>query len=379
MKLHIATLLAATIWLSACGPKQDTSLQGKKAELEKIKKEISVLQQQADKLTAEILKLDTTGGAKAKLISYTSISEAPFKGYVEVQGVVDAEQSTIATAQMPGVVTRVIAVTGMNVSKGQVLAEQDNALQRQQVDQAKQQLDFLTTLYEKQKKLWEKGIGTEIQYLTAKNQKEAMEKSLASAKEQLSMTQIKAQISGVIDEVNIKVGETAAPGLPLFKIVNLSGVKVTANVAETQVGKVRIGDAVNLFFPDLNTERAGKVSFVANTIDPVNRSFRCEARISDPGNLRPNMLAVVRITDYFNPKAVSVPLNIIQRQGENAVVYVAENKGGSSWTAKAVSVKTGRVHSGQVEILSGLKAGDKVITTGYQELSDGQSIQPTQP
>ncbi|MFY7849445.1 MAG: efflux RND transporter periplasmic adaptor subunit, partial [Bacteroidia bacterium] len=185
MKLHIATLLAATIWLSACGPKQDTSLQGKKAELEKIKKEISVLQQQADKLTAEILKLDTTGGAKAKLISYTSISEAPFKGYVEVQGVVDAEQSTIATAQMPGVVTRVIAVTGMNVSKGQVLAEQDNALQRQQVDQAKQQLDFLTTLYEKQKKLWEKGIGTEIQYLTAKNQKEAMEKSLASAKEQL--------------------------------------------------------------------------------------------------------------------------------------------------------------------------------------------------
>jgi membrane fusion protein, multidrug efflux system len=369
----ILTLSAVAMWMASCGQSND-SLAKKKDELAEIRKEIAALESAAKKLEAEI-GADTTGEAqvKTKLVQISEAKTGVFRGYLDIHGTVDAEESTIATAQMPGVVINIPVQNGQKVSKGQTLAELDNSIQRQQVAQIQQQVDFMTTLYEKQKSLWEKGIGTEVQYLNARNQKEAMEKNLATAKEQLNMTRIKSPITGTIDEVNIKVGQSAAPGLPLFRVINLSGVKVVANVAETYIGKIKQGDAIRIYFPDLNQEKTAKVSFVAGTIDPVNRSFQCEARLGDGSNLKPNMLAVVRITEYENNNAVTVPLNVVQKQGNRSMVYVAE-KVGNGWVARMREVEAGRSQSGEVEIRTGIKPGDQVIVTGFQELSDGQAI-----
>ncbi len=365
-----------TLAVSACGGKKAGNLEEKKGELASIRKEISSLQERARALETEIATLDTTAtDGKLKLVEVLDIKPELFQGYVEVQGTVDAEQSTIATAQMPGVITRVAASVGQQVSAGQVLAEIDNSLMKQQVAQAQQQLDFLTTLYLKQKSLWEKGIGTEVQYLSAKNQKEAMEKNLAAAKEQLNMTYIKSQISGTIESVDVKIGQTAAPGMPLFRVVNMSGVKVVSSIAETYVSKINKGDAVKIHFPDLKKDKVGFVSFVSRVIDPMNRSFRCEAKLTDVTDLRPNMLAVVKVTDYEQKNAIAVPVNVIQNTGSGAELFVIENQKGNQWTAKHRSVKIGRNSGEKVEILEGLKAGDRIITNGFQGLSDGQLVQ----
>lgn len=365
-----------TLAVSACGGKKAGNLEEKKGELASIRKEISSLQERARALETEIATLDTTAtDGKLKLVEVLDVKPELFQGYVEVQGTVDAEQSTIATAQMPGVITRVAASVGQQVSAGQVLAEIDNSLMKQQVAQAQQQLDFLTTLYLKQKSLWEKGIGTEVQYLSAKNQKEAMEKNLAAAKEQLNMTYIKSQISGTIESVDVKIGQTAAPGMPLFRVVNMSGVKVVSSIAETYVSKINKGDAVKIHFPDLKKDKVGFVSFVSRVIDPMNRSFRCEAKLTDVTDLRPNMLAVVKVTDYEQKNAIAVPVNVIQNTGSGAELFVIENQKGNQWTAKHRSVKIGRNSGEKVEILEGLKAGDRIITNGFQGLSDGQLVQ----
>lgn len=365
-----------TIAVSACGGKKPGSLEEKKGELAKLRKEINSLQERAKTLEAEIGKLDTAGAdGKLKLVEVLNIKPELFRGFVEVQGTVDAEQSTIATAQMPGVVTRVAVTIGQQVSAGQILAEIDNNLIKQQVAQAQQQVDFLTTLYQKQKSLWEKGIGTEVQYLSAKNQKEAMEKNLAAANQQLNMSYIKSQISGTIESVDVKVGQTAAPGLPLFRVVNMNGVKVITSVAETYISKIHKGDLVNIHFPDLKKDKQGNITFVSRVIDPMNRSFRCEARLSDATDLRPNMLAVLKVTDYEQKNAIAVPVNVIQNTGMGAEVFVIENQQGTQWTARHRSVKTGRNSGDKVEILDGLKTGDRIITNGFQGLSDGQQVQ----
>ena len=365
-----------TLAVSACGGKKAGSLEEKKGELASIRKEISSLQERARALETEIAKLDTSAAdGKLKLVEVLDVKPELFRGYVEVQGTVDAEQSTIATAQMPGVITRVAVAVGQQVSAGQVLAEIDNSLMKQQVAQAQQQVDFLTTLYLKQKSLWEKGIGTEVQFLSSKNQKEAMEKNLAAAKEQLNMSYIKSQISGTIESVDVKIGQTAAPGMPLFRVVNMRGVKVVSSIAETYVSKIHKGDAVKIHFPDLKKDKEGSISFVSRVIDPMNRSFRCEAKLADASDLRPNMLAVVKVTDYEQKNAIAVPVNVIQNTGTGAEVFVIENPKGNQWTAKHRSVKIGRNSGEKVEILDGLKAGDRIITNGFQGLSDGQVVQ----
>jgi RND family efflux transporter MFP subunit len=231
MKPVYSILIAASVALSACGGKTD-GLDKKRAELSKLKAEIAKLQTQAKQLEDEISKLDPKedGG---KLVETEAISTAVFNSYLNISGKADADQSTIATAQVPSTVTSVLVKAGDAVRVGQALAYLDNATLKQSRAQIEQQLSFATTLYNKQKRLYEQGVGTEIQYLSAKNQKEALEKNLATMDAQISMYTIKSPISGTVESVDTKIGQIASPGMPLFKVVNLSQMKVVADVAES--------------------------------------------------------------------------------------------------------------------------------------------------
>ncbi|MEY4003216.1 MAG: hypothetical protein RIT07_1258 [Bacteroidota bacterium] len=303
-----------------------------------------------------------------------TIIAAAFESYLSIEGKADAEQSTIATAQLPGTVTQVLVKPGDAVAAGQALAYMDNSTLRQSRGQLEQQLSFATTLFEKQKRLWQQGVGTEIQYLSAKNQKEALEKNLSTLDAQLSMYIIKAPISGTVESVDTKIGQAAAPGIPMFKVVNLSNLKVVADVAESYSGKINKGDKVKVVFSDINKTIESNISFASKVIDPLNRSFKIEIRLNGVNDIKPNMLAKLKIADYRSERAVTVPTNAITSGVDEKYVMVKTMQNGKAIASKR-NVKTGRTGELRTEILEGLNVGDEIIVTGYQELNDGQIIE----
>lgn len=372
MKNQYIIVFAALLAITACGEKKG-SVQEKRAALEKIKKEIAALQSKAKQLETEISALEPIK-ENNKLVETEVIAPAAFESYLDIEGKADAEQSTIATAQVPGTVTQVIVKAGDAVSAGQALAYLDNSTLRQSRLQLEQQLSFANTLFEKQKRLWQQGVGTEVQYLTAKNQKEAMEKNLATLDAQLAMYTIKSPISGTVESIDLKIGQVAAPGLPSFKVVNLRNLKIIADVAESYSNKINTGDGVKINFMDINKTIDSKVTFASKVIDPLNRTFRIEIRLNNVADVKPNMLAKLKIADYQNKSALTVPTNAITSGVEETYVMVKETSNGKEIARKRL-VKTGHTGETRTEILEGLKAGDAVIVTGFQELNDGQTIE----
>lgn len=372
MKIQYSILLSIGLLLGACGEKK-SNVQQKKEELEKIKKQIAALQNEAKKLEGEIATLEPLK-EKSKLVETEILEVSPFESYLSIEGKADAEQSTIATAQLPGTVTQVLVKPGDAVAAGQALAYMDNSTLRQSRGQIEQQLSFATTLFEKQKRLWQQGVGTEIQYLSAKNQKEALEKNLATLDAQLSMYTIKAPISGTVESVDTKIGQAAAPGIPMFKVVNLSNLKIVADVAESYSGKINKGDKVKVVFTDIDKTIESTISFASKVIDPLNRSFKIEIRLNGVKDVKPNMLAKLKIADYRSERAVTVPTNAVTSGVDEKYVMVKTMQNGKAIASKKL-VKTGRTGELRTEILEGLKSGDEIIVTGYQELNDGQIIE----
>jgi RND family efflux transporter MFP subunit len=366
----------ATLAISACGGKK-TADENKQAKLDALKKEIAKLQSEASAIEKEInLKSGKTNG---KEVEITEIKKGIFQSYIMIEGSADANESTIATPKVPGTIVRVLVQPGANVTAGQVLAQLDNTTISQGRNELQQQLIFVTTLFEKQKRLWEKGVGTEVQYLSVKNQKESLEKSMKTLETQIDMYNIKAPITGTLESVDAKVGQAVAPGLPLFRVMNLSNIKIKADLAESYSKKVKAGDKIKIYFPDLQTEINANISFASKYIDPLNRTFRVETKLPRVENLKPNMIAKLKIVDYENTSTISVSSNCIQatESGSYVVVVKAQTnaKGeATSFVAERRTITAGKSSDGKTEILTGLNEGDMVITTGYQELNNGQAI-----
>jgi RND family efflux transporter MFP subunit len=347
----------------------------KKAELEKLKKEHDELAVKIKALETELQVSDTTKVDKVTAVAITEAKTAEFNHYLEVQGKVDGEDNIAVSAQMAGSITAVFVKEGDQVRKGQILAQIDNSIIQQQIASTKQQLDFATNLYNKQKALWDQQIGSEVQYLTAKNNKENLEKALLTLNEQVEMTRIKSPINGSVEEVNLKVGQMASPGLPAVRVVNFSTVKVVAEIAEAYAPKVSVGDKVIVFFPDFNTEIASQIRFTSKYINPVNRTFQSEVRLG-PSKVeyRANMMAVVKINDYRNPSAFAVPITLIRDSQSGKFIYVAKEENGKL-VARRLPVTVGSTYNGLAEITTGIATGDKIITTGFNSLIDGELIQ----
>ena len=347
----------------------------KKAELEKLKKQHDELAVKIKALETELQLSDTIKVSKVTAVAITEAKPAEFNHYLEVQGKVDGEDNIAVSAQMAGSITAVYVKEGDKVRRGQILAQIDNSILQQQISSTKQQLDFATNLYNKQKALWDKQIGSEVQYLTAKNNKENLEKALSTLDEQVEMTRIKSPINGSVEEVNLKVGQMASPGQPAVRVVNFSNVKVLAEIAEAYAPKVSVGDKVIVYFPDFNIEIPSQIRFTSKYINPVNRTFQSEVRLG-PSKVeyRANMMAVVKINDYRNPSAFAVPITLIRDSQSGKFIYVAKEENGTL-VARRLPVTVGSTYNGLAEITSGIAAGDKIITTGFNSLLDGELIQ----
>ena len=355
--------IGIAVFLAACGGKSID----KKTELETLKKE-------RVEINLKIAALEADLGASKnvddiKMVSILEVQESTFSNFLEVQGRIDAEDNVQVSPQAQGVVTAVYASIGQNVGRGQVLAQIDDQVLRQNISELQTQLDLANTLFQRQKNLWDQKIGTEVQFINARTQKEAAERRIATLRSQIAMYKIKAPISGTIDAMDMKVGSVASPGMYSIRIINASKLKAKAQVAESYAGRVSQGDNVQVILPDVPDTINTKISFASKTIDPVSRSFNVEIKLPANSRYRPNMLSILKIVDYKNDKALIVPVNAIQKAERGDYLFISENG-----KAKRVNIQTGKVSDGKAEILSGLKAGDKVVVAGTDGLSEGDIV-----
>lgn len=343
--------------------------------------ELASLKDQKAKLDTRIAELEkqvsetNPATKRAKIVGLSEITVAPFRHYIDLQGKVDANESVMATAKMPGSLKRVLVNNGDNVKKGQLLAEIDDAVMIKSLAELEGQLATATDIYNRQKSLWDQKIGTEVAFIQAKNGKESLERSISTIKEQWSMTKIYAPQSGTVDLVMLKQGQAIAPGVPLCNILNLTNLKIKGEVTEAYASKVRKGDQVQVFFPDMNKEITTRITYVSRSINPMTRTFVVECALpSTKDGYSANQVAVMKIVDYQSPNAVTIPVNLIQTAEDGDFVMIAEKTGEKQATAKKITVKQGQNYNGQVEILSGLKKGDWVISTGFQDVNNGETI-----
>ena len=368
---NIIYTLAIFMILMSCAHTTD-----KKDQLERLKAQKEKIDSQIAKLEEELDPPGTAKSGEVIPVKLEGIIPSTFNHYVEVQGIVDGDQNVAVSPQTPGIVTAVYVTEGSKVKKGQLLAELDDQVLKQTLDEVKTQLELADNLYEKQKALWDKKIGSEVQFLQAKTGKEALEKKMSTLQGQIDMTRINSPIDGTVESVPLKVGQMASPGMPAssIRVINMSNAKITADVSENYTARIKNGNDVIVRFPDLGKEFNSKLNFTSRFIDPTNRTFKVECRISQKEvELRANMIAYVRIKDYSNNKAYCLPVNIVQSNQEGKFVYVAVEKA-NQWIATLRKVKPGMDYNGVVEILDGIAEGDKVITAGYQNIRDGDPI-----
>ena len=375
MKRHILIVMAVVAFLAACSGEKKDGLAGKKEELAKLKTEQGETDKKIKALEIEIAKLDPkkAGEAKVKAVTVAPLNTETFKHYVELQGSVDAKNSALITPKTGGAITAMYVKLGDYVKAGSVIGKIDNSILAESLEELKTQQSLVNTLYEKQKSLWDQKIGTEIQFIQAKNNKESLERRLSTLNTQLAQSNITSPMSGVVDQVNVKVGEMASPGVGVVRVVNLSDLKVMAKVSDTYAASVKKGDEVIIKFPDLKKEYKARITFVSTTVDPLSRTFTIEANLPSSKDIKPNMMAQIQINDATSKSALAIDQNYVQSTEKGNVVYVAVTEGNKK-IAKAREVKTGLSYNGKIEILEGLTAGDQLITLGYQEVSDGQPI-----
>lgn len=367
--------------LVSCGAAvNDKGLEKKKATLEKLKAEQQSLTEQIATLEKEISKLDTSAAKaeKPKLVSLSTLGTGQFTHYIDLKGRIEAENVAYVTPRGQGGMVKAIYVKqGDPVRKGQLLMKLDDPLTGKQIEQVKVQLDLAQTLYQRRKNLWDQNIGTQMDLLQAKNNVENLEKQIKTLEEQLSLTNVYAEMSGVADWVTIKVGETFAPASAStvgIRIVNTSDLKVVTDVPENYLGKVREGSNLLITLPESgNDSIRARVSVAGKTIDQNNRTFYIEAKIPAGKGLRPNQLAMVRIQDYATGTAITVPVSTLQSDENGKFVMVAA-KEKEKTVARKRTVTVGEMYNERLEIRTGLQAGDVLITEGFQGLYDGQLI-----
>lgn len=363
--IALAVVLAAC---SATTPDSKEQLAKLKEQQADIAKKIATLEKEIEAATPDSAKTKV----KTKDVAVTEVAPHSFDHYIQTQGKVEAENNIAVTAQTPGVVAQVYVKEGQQVSKGQVLAQTENAMIVQGIEAQKAQLELAKAVYERQKNLWDQKIGTEVQFLQAKTNKEALEKQIASQQQQLEMTRIKAPISGTVDQVIAKVGEAVAPGQPAFRVVNVSDLKLVAEVSEAYITDIKNGNKVIVQIPELKKDVVSKVTFVGKTINAMSRTFTVEVSLKSEKDLRPNMTGVIKVVYQTASEAITVPINVVQEVNDEKIVYVAESDGKQIVARKKVVTVDG-VFGGDAQV-QGLKKGDKVITFGYQGLNDGEFI-----
>jgi membrane fusion protein (multidrug efflux system) len=367
---HLYLLLSLFLFTLSCGEKDELSQ--KKDELSNLKKEATALRNAIDNLEKEIATLDPEFAKQTRrsiLISTVNPERTHFEHYVEVSGSVLSKKNVSISGEVSGRIQEIKAVEGMRVRQGEILARIDAEAILANIDEVEKQLELASILFEKQERLWNQQIGTEIQFLEAKNRMESLEKNLATLKTQESRTLVLAPFNGTVETVMVRMGELVQPGSPMFQFVGESNLFIEADVSERYVGIVTKGDSVEINFPSLEHVLKTRVSAVGSIVNPNNRTFKVEVFLPNIPNVKPNMISVLKIKDYENPNAVIIPNYLILQDNRGDYVFTVEDN-----VSKKRYIQRGRVYKDQAEILEGLMGSETLIDKGFREVGDNFNV-----
>lgn len=381
----IITLLITVVMLSACGKNDETTVESviESKDLESIRLKKSELVTHQNEIKDQIKLLDITieeldQAKKIPLITTFKLEETVFNHFLELQGNVTTKDLLVIYPEYSGILTHVYVKDGQWVNKGQVLGKIDDGGLSQQLAQLKIQVELAKTTFERQQRLWDQKIGSEMQYLQAKSNYEAQTQAIGQLEQQVSKTVITAPFSGTIDDVLTEQGSVVLPGqTPLMRIVNLDNMYIVTDVPEKYISNITENKKVEIEFPVLNKNYESSVRQVGDFINPSNRTFKVEVSIPNKEkSIKPNLTAKLRINDYSNSKALLIPQSIISENAEGEqYIYVIDDKiEGAEATAAKMIIETGLTQGDFIEVTHGLQPGMEIIHEGARSVNDGQKV-----
>lgn len=364
---YILIILATLVY--ACGGSEAAN--DKKAELESLKARKKEIVLQIAEMEQELMASGELGQGDVNEVMITAITLKPksFEHRIEVRGGVASKKDVLLSAETMGRIEAIRVAEGQLVKKGQLLVQLDAEIIRNNIAEVKTQLELATTIFERQSKLWDQNIGTEVQYLQAKNNKQSLERKLATLNSQLSQANLVAPFAGVVDNIPVKEGEMAQPGMPMVRIVNPDEMYIAADVSESFLGKFDEGQEVEVYFPSQDQRLTSKIESVGQVIKSENRTFEIQVSLPQVDfPVKPNQVVVLDLVDYQSDSALVVPTKIIQTDSKGSYVYELVNKEGATRASK-VYVTPGMSHELKTEVVKGLKTGQRVAYQGYRDLA----------
>ena len=376
MKTNIWTIFGLSIaFLWACEQKdpiqeKKDELKSKKTELQKLKIAITDLEKEISALDPDFAK----NNRKATLITTRKVETRKFEHYVEVSGAVNSRKNVLISAENMGNVNNILAKEGNEVRTGQLIINMDTELYQRNLDQLETEYTLAKTMFEKQNNLWKQNIGTEVQFLEAKNRVESIERQIDNVKTQISKSKIRAPFSGTIETVYVKEGEMAQMGSPLVRIVNHKDMYIKADLSESFIGDFSKGDQVIIHFPSLDKTIESRISSVGQIIDEQNRTFAIEALLPETHfTIKPNLLAVVKLRDFEEDNAIVVPSKLIQKDNKGEFVFVTEENN-NELVATKKQIERGVTYKNNTMIVEGLQGDEVLIDEGFRNVAQGSKL-----
>ncbi|MDX2443956.1 MAG: efflux RND transporter periplasmic adaptor subunit [Bacteroidales bacterium] len=318
-----------------------------------------------------------TGEVKSSntIVEVHNLAPVTFQHFIEINGSVQAEEDAIVSPEIVGQINKIYVEEGDIVKKGQLLVTLNTSITESTIREVKTSLDLAQKTYEKQKQLWEQNIGSEMQFLQAKNNKESLESRLSTLQAQMAMARLRAPFDGVIDRISIKNGELASMGREILHIVNLAEMKIYGDVSESYLPSIHEGDWAEITFPiypDMKLDE--RIHRIGQVIDEKSRTFRIEIKLDNKdGKLRPNMISRIRLNDFLDDNALVVPSYIIKQDFSGSFLYVAE-KQNDLYIARKTYITPGITYNNQTMVIEGLNENESVIVVGYNLVSAGVEV-----
>lgn len=379
-KISYFLLLIALLY--SCSSSESNDVAGKKKKLEQARKDLAALNRKIAELEKEISAVDPEFARqlrRAVPVSTVQVAKQPFEHKIEVRGSVESRTNVTINAQTAGEIKQVHVREGQNVMAGQLLISLDTEILRNTLAELEASLQLAKETFERQARLWQQKVGTEMQYLQAKSNKEALEHRIATTRAQIELAMVRAPFAGTVDELPARVGQVVTPGVPLVRLVGREQMYVKADVSERYIGRFKAGDKASIYFPSLDRQLSSTILSVGQIVNPENRTFTIEVMLPRTDfDVKANQVVVIELKDYVNNDAFAVPTRIIQRDEDGQFIYVLEEKDGRYFARKRYVI-TGVTSGNLTEITDGLRTGDQVVEQGYRDLVDGVEAEPVKP
>lgn len=368
-------LFAASLLLFSCSGSEENP-ESIKARLAELKDQALEINHQIKILEGKLAEMEQGESLKGTVpVKVELVSQAPFTHYFVSSANVKLEKEALVSPETNGQIKNIAVEKGQHVKKGDLLISLNTAIIRNSIAEVRIALDLAAKLYDKQKSLWEQGIGTELQYLQAKNKMESLEQKLKTLNSQLELSLIRAPFDGIVDDIFAKEGELASPGKPILYLVNLQKLKIEADITESMLPNLSKGDKVRVEFPNYpDLTLHAPIFRTGNYIDPKTRTFKVEIRVDNPkGLVKPNQIATLYLTDYSNPKAITVPSIILKKDSKGTFLFVVAERNGKTF-ARKLYVETGLSYGDRTLIRSGIEPGSKVIVAGFNMVGNATPV-----